>query len=227
VLKAAQAAEAQVHFYAPAFEIAACDWEGNRMTLRHKKSGEACDFGLLGSAQPANATLVYEGLDLLRGRGWKINRGAAAAGFAAVKWPARFQALRAGPAFGGALFVLDGAHNAEAARAFAETWRRSPLAARPAAIVAGMLQDKERSGVLESLAPLADNFIFTRPASPRAADPCALADEMAALRPDAGIEVQQEPEAAMLAASRGGLAAVVGSFYLAGTALRLLGAERN
>ena len=214
---------AQCHFFAPGFEIADRDWEKSRLLLRHKKTGELYPFGIMGEGQVSNATVVWEGLEILRGLGWPISRAHAAAGFASVSWPARFQALRAGAGFGGALFVVDGAHNEEAARAFAATWKRSPFAARKPAFVMGMLQDKERRGILELLAPLADKFVFTQPDSPRAADPCALADELTALRPGAEAEVQEDIRAALQAASRSGTAAVVGSFYLAGSALEILG----
>jgi len=214
---------AQCHFFAPAFEIADRDWEKSRLLLRHKKTGELYPFGIMGESQVSNATVVWEGLEILRGLGWPINRAHAAAGFASVSWPARFQALRAGSAFDGALFVVDGAHNEEAARSFAATWRRSPFAAKKPAFVMGMLQDKERRGILELLAPLADKFVLTRPDSPRAADPCALADELTVLRPGIEAEVQEDIRAALKAASAAGTAAVVGSFYLAGSALEILG----
>ncbi|MBI4351651.1 MAG: bifunctional folylpolyglutamate synthase/dihydrofolate synthase [Elusimicrobia bacterium] len=216
---------AQCHFFAPVFEIAARDWEKNSLALRHKKTGEVYPFGILGEAQVSNVTLVWEGLELLRGKGWPISRAHAAAGFASVRWPARFQVL------GGAgrknIVIVDGAHNDEAARAFAATWKASPFAARPAAFVVGMLQDKERRGILELLAPLAKKFIFTRPDSPRAADPCVLADELSAIAPAAEVEVQEDIGAALSAAERYGTAAVLGSFYLAGSALEILGVRDN
>jgi len=223
ISKEAAEKNAQCHFFAPVFEIVSRDWEHNRMTLRHKKTGEAYAFGILGEPQAINATLVWEGLEILRGRGWPVTRAHAAAGFAAARWPGRFQAVRGGPAFGGALFIVDGAHNEEAARAFSRTWKASPFAGRPAVFVVGILQDKERGRILELLASLAGKFIFTRPDSPRAADPCALADELSAIRPDAEVEVQQDIRAALLAASATGNAAVLGSFYLAGAALEILG----
>lgn len=223
ISKEAALRNAQCHFFAPAFEIADRDWEKSRLLLRHKKTGELYPFGIMGEQQVSNATLVWEGLELLRGLGWPISKAHAAAGFASVLWRARFQALRAGADFNGALFVIDGAHNEEAARAFAATWKQSPFAAGKAAFVMGLLQDKERRGILELLAPLADKFVFTRPDSPRAADPCALADELAAIRPAAEAEVQEDIGAALKAASASGTAAVVGSFYLAGSALEILG----
>lgn len=214
---------AQSHFFAPVFGIAARDWENGRMTLRHLKTGETYEFAIMGEPQVSNATLVWEGLELLRGKGWPITRAHAAAGFASARWPARFQAVRGGPAFADAVFIVDGAHNGEAARAFSATWKSSPFSGKPAAFVVGILQDKERRGILQLLAPLASKFVFTRPGSPRAADPCALADELSAIRPDAEVEVQQDIRAALAAASGAGTAAVLGSFYLAGSALEILG----
>ncbi len=217
--------DAQCHFFAPEFEIVSRDWEHNRMTLRHRKTGETLPFGILGEAQVSNATLVWEGLAIMRGLGWPITKEHAAAGFAAARWPARFQVAKAGPEFGGAVFVVDGAHNAEAARAFARNWKASPFHSRPSAFVVGILQDKERRCILESLAPLCGRFVLTSPGTPRAADPCALADELAAIRPDADAEVQQDIGAALRSAASSGTVAVLGSFYLAGAALELLGAE--
>jgi dihydrofolate synthase/folylpolyglutamate synthase len=214
---------AQCHFLAPLFEITARDWEKNSMTLRHKKTGEEFAFGIMGEAQASNATLAWEGLELLRGLGWPVNRAHAAAGFAAARWRARFQALRAGAEFNNALFIIDGAHNEEAVRAFERTWRLSPFAGKDAVFVLGLLQDKERDVIIRTLAGLARRFVLTRPDSPRAADPCALADEISAARPDADCEVHEDIGAALKAASAGGTAAVVGSFYLAGSALEILG----
>lgn len=222
ISKEAELRAAQCHFFAPVFETAGRDWEKGSLLLRHKKTGELYPYGLIGEGQASNATLAFEGLALLRARGWPVSAAHVSAGFASVRWPARFQTLRAGPAFGSALFIIDGAHNEEAARAFAATWRASPFYGKPAVFVAGILQDKERRGILELLAPLAGKFIFTRPDSPRAADPCALADELSAIRPDAEVEVHEDIRAALSAAGERGTAAVVGSFYLAGSALRIL-----
>lgn len=219
---------AQCHFFAPVFEIADRDWEKGLLTLRHRKSGELYPYGILGESQVSNATLVWEGLEILRGRGWPITKAHAAAGFASVRWPARFQPVRSGPDFNNAMFVVDGAHNAEAVSSFSATWRSSPFSGGESAIVFGMLQDKERGEILRTLAPLSRRFIFTRPDSSRAADPCALADELLVVRPDADAEVHDDLCAAMRAASSaGGTVAVLGSFYLAGSALALLGRKEE
>jgi hypothetical protein len=58
-------------------------------------------------------------------------------------------------------------------------------------------------------------------------DPCVLADIFSRLRTDASIEVQENAGAALLSASKSGTAAVLGSFYLAGTALKILRAANR
>ena len=193
------------------------------MTLARKKTGELYSFGIMGEPQSSNATLVYEGLEILDGMGWPVNKTHTAAGFERVRLAGRFQTRKSGPAFGRAVFVLDGAHNPEAAQAFARTWAVSPFAGRKAAFVIGALDDKDYGSILKILSPLASKAIFTKPDSPRAADPCVLADIFSGLRPDASIEVQENIEAALLSASKAQTAAVLGSFYLVGAALKIIG----
>lgn len=217
VLLEAQAQGAQAHFLAPVFEIAGCDWTRGRMRLRHKKTGEELELGLMGEAQVSNATLVHEGVAILNGTGFKISRAAVEEGFARVDWPGRFQVL----ARGGAVYILDGAHNPEAVRAFASTFSRSPFKDRDAVFVVGLLDDKDHPAILRTLAPYAAKMVFTRPLSERAVDPYALADEFSRLRPEAEIEVQENIEAALAAGSRTGTTVVLGSFYLVGSALKI------
>jgi dihydrofolate synthase/folylpolyglutamate synthase len=225
ILLEAQKKQAQARFLAPVFEAAGYDWPRGRMRLRHKKTGEELDLSLLGPSQVSNATLVYEGVAILNGAGGPaISRAHVAEGFASVCWPGRFQILDRG----GSVYILDGAHNPEAARAFAATFDKSPFKDKAPVFVFGILNDKDHLSVLRTLAPYAAKAVFTRPPSERAADPCALANELARLRPDAEIEVQENIEAALTAGAGTGTTVVLGSFYLVGAALKILGGkERN
>ena len=135
-----------------------------------------------------------------------------------MDWPGRFQVLKRG----GAVHILDGAHNPEAIRAFIATFEISPFKDKAAAFVAGFLDDKDHLSILGALAPYAAKIIFTRAPSERAVDPCALADEYSKLRPDADIEVQEDIEAALAAGARAGTVVVLGSFYLVGSVLSIL-----
>lgn len=223
VLLEAQEKSAQAHFLAPVFEIADYDWTRGAMRLRHKKTGDEFELGLMGPAQISNATLVYEGISIMNGNGFKVSRADIAKGFAAVDWPGRFQVLRAGRTD----YILDGAHNPEAVRAFAETFSRSPFKDKDAVFVVGLLNDKDHLAILKTLAPIAANVVFTRPRSERAIDPYALADEFSRLRPGAVIEVEEDIEAALAAGSLTGTAVVLGSFYLVGSVLTILKARAS
>ncbi|MEI7481539.1 MAG: folylpolyglutamate synthase/dihydrofolate synthase family protein [Elusimicrobiota bacterium] len=218
VLLEAQEKSARAHFLAPVFEIAGYDWTLGRMRLKHKKTGDELALGLMGDVQVSNATLVYEGISILNGAGFKISRGDIAQGFARVDWPGRFQVLSRGEC----VYILDGAHNPEAVRAFAATFSRSPFKDRDAVFVVGLLNDKDHLSILTTLAPYAAKAIFTKPPSERAIDPCVLADEFSRLRPEAEIEVQEDIEAALSAGARTGTTVVLGSFYLIGSALSIL-----
>ena len=135
-----------------------------------------------------------------------------------MDWPGRFQVVDCG----GAVYILDGAHNLEAVKAFVDTFSRSPFKDRDAVFVVGLLNDKDHMGILRILAPHVSKAVFTRPLSEKALDVYALADEFSRLRPEAEIEVQEDIEAALTAGSRTGTAVVLGSFYLVGSALSIL-----
>jgi dihydrofolate synthase/folylpolyglutamate synthase len=76
---------------------------------------EPCELplGLSGAHQRWNAALA---LAALRAAGLDLPQDRLEAGLKLVEWPARFQRLRAD-------VILDGAHNLDAARVLAQTWR--------------------------------------------------------------------------------------------------------
>lgn len=193
------------------------DWERGSQTAE-TPGGTLLTVPLLGDAALRNAALVLSALDGLRARGLALPEVAALAGLAAARWPARFQ-VEPGP--GGKRLVVDGAHNEAAMEAFAATWRRSPYSKRGPLIVMGVLADKDWERLARLAAPLAARFVATQPPSPRALPAEELAE---ALRRAGARDVRAVPDAeAALSAWRSDPAphgAVIGSFYLAGLALR-------
>ncbi|OGS39544.1 MAG: hypothetical protein A2506_03655 [Elusimicrobia bacterium RIFOXYD12_FULL_66_9] len=192
------------------------DWARGRQVLRSPE-GRLHTLSLLGSRQGANAALARAMVDA---SGLSVSEGAWLKGLARVKWPARFQALR----FGSKTLVIDGAHNPEAARALAETWKASPWAARPARWILGMLKDKDIAGFLRPLAPHLREVVMVRPPSPRALEPVELSRLVRRAAPKARLIVERDPATALSSwrrASRAPAVAVcVGSLYLAGAALK-------
>lgn len=134
----------------------------------------------------------------------------------------------------GGSILLDGAHQPAGARALRaaleEAW-----AGRPVVLLLGVLGDKDREGVVSTLAPVASSVVLTSP--PWSARSGALEAMAGWVRRDAGGGVPVQIEADIVAALRaaraerdrlGGdaLLCVTGSLYLIGEVRRLLSTIR-
>lgn len=83
---------------------------------------------------------------------------------AATTWPGRFEVVRENP-----LWILDGAHNEDAAVRLFDTLQNCFTNTRITLII-GVLADKEHGRMLEILAPLAEEILTVTPDNPRALD---------------------------------------------------------
>lgn len=122
---------------------------------------------LAGSHQRRNAALVAAALSA---SGLALSPTALRDGLATVQWPGRFQ-------FVGARTILDGAHNPHAAAQLAATWREE-FGDDRATLIFGAMRDKDVTGVLSALRPIAARLIATPVQNIRACTPgeiCALA----------------------------------------------------
>jgi dihydrofolate synthase/folylpolyglutamate synthase len=135
----------------------------------------------------------------------------------------RFQRITEWPA-GGPEWVLDVAHNAEAAQVLAEALAAQPVAGRTFA-VAGILQDKDAAAIGAALQGVIDGWVLVGLPGERGGDPEALrrrlpeACRSLALAPD----VEHGCGAALALAQRGDRIVVLGSFLTVGPALDWLG----
>jgi dihydrofolate synthase/folylpolyglutamate synthase len=135
----------------------------------------------------------------------------------------RFQRITEWPA-GGPEWVLDVAHNAEAAQVLAEALAAQPVAGRTFA-VAGILQDKDAAAIGAALQGVIDGWVLVGLPGERGGDPEALrrrlpeAYRSLALAPD----VEHGCGAALALAQRGDRIVVLGSFLTVGPALDWLG----
>jgi dihydrofolate synthase/folylpolyglutamate synthase len=111
---------------------------------------------LAGGHQIENARTAVAALKLL---------GVDPAGIANSKWPGRLELVAERPDI-----ILDGAHNPAGARALAD-YIRAHYASRPVWIIYGTMRDKSIQEIGETLFPLADRLVLTRPDAPRALDP--------------------------------------------------------
>ncbi len=169
---------------------------------------------LAGSHQRRNAALA---LAALADAGIAVPEAAARTGLAQVEWPGRFQRLDGGRV------ILDGAHNPAAAERLAQTWREEFGPDARATVVFGALGDKDATGIVRALAPIAARWVATGIRhSPRALAAGAVADAVAAGAPGAEILHAADVETALAVARKHPEPTLVaGSLFLVGEALAL------
>lgn len=169
---------------------------------------------LPGQHQKRNAALAVEALHCL---GIPLKVDAVRSGLADTRWPGRFESRPA------ANVVLDAAHNPHGAAVLAATWREE-FGDDRATLIFGAASDKDATGMLRLLRPLAVRLVLCPPDSPRAADGPALRQAAAAADyPDGVItECATLAQAWSVASSHPERILIAGSIFLVGQATALL-----
>jgi dihydrofolate synthase/folylpolyglutamate synthase len=198
------------------WKLVRTDWARGHQVLR-APSGKSYALSLLGSRQGWNAALAQAALDA---SGLLVPHDAWKRGLAKVSWRGRFEAIKLGEK----TLIIDGAHNPEAARALAVTWKSSPFSKKPARWILGIMKDKDTSGVLGPLVPFIKEAVLVRPPSPRALEPLDFADFVRRAAPKAHVTIERDPATAIVAWKNDkrspNVAICAGSLYLAGAALK-------
>lgn len=163
-------------------------------------------LGLAGGYQPYNALVAVTVVETLMAKGWQVTPEHMAQGLARVDWMGRFEVLSKAP-----LVVLDGAHNPQGMEAVAHSvatyFTQSPV------VVLGVLEDKDVTAMLETLATFAAQVYTVTPPSPRAMDAVQLAQRLQAM----GIMAQScdtVPQAMEQAVANDAPVLALGSLYL-------------
>jgi dihydrofolate synthase / folylpolyglutamate synthase len=170
---------------------------------------------LVGEVQYANAATAIAALEELAAL--QSSSEAIARGLGAVHLEGRFQSIAAG----GVEWILDVAHNPDAARVLASNLEARPVAGRTLA-VCGILADKDAAGVAAELGPRIDEWWMATTLGARGADGAALAARMARdLRGPVHIaaDIEAGCAAALTAARAGDRIVVFGSFHTVAPAL--------
>ena len=132
---------------------------------------EKLETSMLGTYQPLNASVAVKAALVLRERGFKISDGAIRKGIASAVNPGRFEVIGKNP-----LFIIDGAHNEDAAKVLAESMDKY-LSDKLLIFICGVLADKAYDRVMELTTKRASFIItVTPPDNKRALDKQALAD---------------------------------------------------
>ena len=189
-------------------------WEGQQVSVTSALGCSEVTSPLIAAHQARNVALAVAAAQLLG-----VPGAAIPGGVAGTRWPGRLERI----AYQGRTFLLDGAHNPDAAGALARAV--AALGIAPLPVVFGASDDKDIAGMVAALRPIAGEVILTRAAlSPRASDPHRLAEHFAGPT----IVTRSPPEALAVALTRsrpGGVVLAAGSLYLLGELRPLLTGE--
>lgn len=167
-------------------------------------------IGLLGAYQIENAATAYAALQALNECGLPVSAEAVQRGFAAARWPGRFELLAHDPPL-----VLDAAHTPAAARALRLALDEY-FPDQPVTLILGVSADKDLEGLLAPLRPRLQQVIVTQSPHPRAMPAAELVKRIAG----SGIPATCEPDAAAALklgfsqAKNSGVLLVAGSVFL-------------
>jgi dihydrofolate synthase/folylpolyglutamate synthase len=198
------------------------DWDGQTVTLVTPVARRELRIGLLGRHQTHNLALAIRAAEMLAGLGFPaLDERALAAGAAACRWPGRGEVVSLP---GGRRVLLDAAHNAEGAAALGELLAELGPRTGSLDLIFGVLGDKDAGEMLDHLAPLARNLVFTTVPTPRARAAGELPALVGTARPEAPMLVEPAPAVALDRALALGADTLVacGSIFLVGELRRLL-----
>ena len=185
------------------------DYRGITTRLPHIR------IGMLGRHQVGNACLALAAAECIGRAGLAVPEAALRAGLEQAVWEGRLERVAQGPDI-----YLDGAHNPASARVLADAVRELKRGYGRLIMVVGMLKDKDRRGILEQLAPLADRLIVTRPNYSRALEVETLAAEIASMHGDIAVAgtVAEAIDLARREARGDDMILITGSLYTVGDA---------
>ena len=184
--------------------------EGNFDYTGIKRNFGGLRVALRGAHQKANVAVALAALENIDQQ-FPVLEQAIRDGLENVRWPGRFEVLCHSPAL-----VLDGAHNGEGVQALVRALEEFSAGSK-AKFLVGSMADKDWRFMLDSLLPLAAEFVFTKVAMERSANPEDLAHYLRERVPTRIMSDSRAALASMMSdAARDDLVVVAGSLYLLG-----------
>lgn len=180
------------------------------------------EIALAGQFQIANGVLALETVLALSGKGFPVSEQAIRKGLLETRWPGRFTVAAKKP-----LFIVDGAHNEDAAGKLANSIEFYFTNKRIIYIM-GMLKDKECDKVISLTCKYADQIItVTPPENPRALPAYELAKAAARVhsKVTAVDSLEEAVEMSRLLAGKDDVIIAFGSLSYLGRLMRILGYE--
>ena len=177
------------------------------------------EIGMAGRFQVENALLALQAVEVLCGQGFLIKEAAIRKGLRETRWPGRFQVIDKKP-----IFIVDGAHNEDAARKLADSIEFYFTNKRIIYIM-GVLRDKEYDKVIALTHRYADQIItVTPPHNPRGMSAYDLALAVAKEHPrvTAADSLEEAVEISYLLAGKEDVILAFGSLSYLGRLLQIV-----
>lgn len=178
------------------------------------------ELSLAGKYQIENAALAVETVEALGEQGLSVSEEALRLGLSRTQWPGRFTLIGKKP-----YFIVDGAHNEDAAVRLAESLEFYFTNKRVIYIM-GVLKDKEYEKIIASTHALADQIItVTPPGNPRALPAYELARAVAEVHCDvtAADSLEEAVEMSRLLAGKEDVIVAFGSLSFLGRLMKIAG----
>lgn len=178
------------------------------------------EIHLAGQVQVENAALAVGVLQVLDSQGYKISENKLRLGLEQTKWPGRFTVIGKKP-----VFVVDGAHNEDAAKRLAQSIEFYFTNKRIIYIM-GVLRDKEYEKIINLTHGYADQIItVTTPNNSRAMQALDLAKEIWKVHPNvtAAESIEEAVELGRLLAGKDDVIIAFGSLSFMGKIMTVCG----
>lgn len=199
----------------------------NATKVRHGITRQQFDYSgyknieitLAGKCQISNCVTAIEVIKALGAKGFPVSEKALRIGLRETRWDGRFTVLAKQP-----LFIVDGAHNEDAAKKLADSLRFYFTNKRIVYIM-GVLRDKEYDKVIAETYSLADQIItLTPPGNPRALSAYDLAVAVREYHPNvtAVDSVEEAVEIAELLTGKDDVIVAFGSLSFLGRLMDIL-----
>ena len=178
------------------------------------------EIRLAGQFQITNAILAIDACGEIAKLGYQISDLAVREGLAETQWPGRLTVIQKKP-----LFLVDGAHNEDAAEKLAKSIEFY-FTNRRIIYIMGVLRDKDYGRIIELTHSYADQIItITPPENPRALSALELAQKIAEVHPAVTVagSVEEAVEMAELLAGKDDVILAFGSLSYLGKLMDVKG----
>lgn len=193
---------------------------GQRVRIKDGKGQtKVYETALRGRHQSRNLACALGALEVLQKSDTAITDEAILEGIKRTTWAGRFEVVKGLER----IFILDGAHNTDGAKAFEETyalWYKN----KPKTLVMAILKDKEVDSIIDHIVKPGDRVITVPAPTPRSSEPSELAQHMPG-KALAASTVSEGLEKAMKETEPNDIIVIAGSLYILGDVKEWLQAE--